>query len=643
VYKYDFVKYDDDVYVTDNKNIQSGLNEKSINWALTSGYASNWHPLTWMSHILDYQLYQKWAGGHHITNILFHILNTILLFYFLKKATSSFWPSAFVAAAFALHPLHVESVAWIAERKDVLSTFFWILTMLAYVKYAKNIGQTHPSSLKLQRTSRSAPTDPAIVMAGLNKKYPLFTVRGSAPTKWYIATILFFALGLMSKPMLVTIPFVLLLIDYWPLERKFSIGLLVEKIPFLILSIISSIITFIVQQRSGAVTKIEYHGIKIWAENIIVSYAEYIFKMIWPSKLAVLYQFPVSGLPVSIVLISAIVLLAITFAAIRSGRRHKFILFGWLWYVGTLVPVIGFIQIGAHSMADRYTYVPLIGIFVIIFFGAKELFPKHAKILFLAGIAVLAAWSFTSAGQVRYWKDSLTLFEHTISVTEKHFIIMSNYAASLHDAGRDEESMVYIKKLIEMKPDSAENHNSLGSSLYSMGKIDEAIEEFQLALKYKPYFPQAYYNFGIALQKNSNFEKSAQLLQKAIEQKADYIDAYINLALCLNQMQKFDQSIEVCTKALQLEPQNVFLHGYLAIAFGGAGKIDEAIKEIQYVLTQRPNDSQMYRNLGILLNQKGLKTQAIEAYRKSIQIDPNDKNVRWLLEKALKEQDEQQK
>ncbi|MEN6387252.1 MAG: tetratricopeptide repeat protein [Phycisphaerales bacterium] len=603
VYKYDFVKYDDDVYVTNNKNIQTGLNWQIIKWAFTSGYASNWHPLTWLSHTLDYQLYGEWAGGHHITNVLFHIANTLLLFYFLKKATNYLWPALFVAAAFALHPLHVESVAWIAERKDVLSALFWILTMIAYVQYVKNIGQTH----------------------------------GSAPTKLYSASLVLFALGLMSKPMLVTMPFVLLLLDYWPLERKFSKRVVIEKIPFFIFSILSSVVTFIVQQKSGAITAIEHHGLASRAGNIIVSYAEYIFKTIWPAKLAVLYQYPVDGLPLYRIIISAIILCAITFAVLLFAKRYKFILFGWLWYLGTLVPVIGFIQIGAHSMADRYTYIPLIGIFITIFFGAKELFPKRQKFLFAAAVGILIASSVTAAIQVRYWKDSLTLFEHTIRVTEKHFIIMTNYAACLNDAGRYEESIIYTQKLIKMKPDSAENHNCLGNSLMHLGRIDEAIDQFQLATKCKPIFPQAWYNLGVAVSKLNNFEKAALLFEKAIEQKSDYLEAYVNLAISYNQMQRFDKTIEVCSKALAIDPANVYLHGHLAMALSAVGRNDEAIKEIRYVLSVRPDDSQMYRNLGILLSQKGLKSQAIEAYRKALQIDPNDKNVQWLLDKLLEE------
>lgn len=596
VYKYEFITYDDNVYVTANKNVQQGFSPRILKWLFTSDYSSNWHPLTWMSHILDWNLYNDWAGGHHITNVLFHIFNTILLFYFLKKATSSLWPSAFVAAAFALHPLHIESVAWVAERKDVLSTFFWLLTMIAYLYYVKN-----------------------------------------SKIKWYAAAITLFILGLMSKPMVVSLPFVLLLLDYWPFEMKFSKRLIIEKIPFFILSAASSVITFIFQQRTGAVTEVKSFGFETRAGNIIVSYAEYLYKTILPIDLAVLYQYPVAGVPVWKILISAFVLILLSGVVIWYGRKRKYIIFGWLWYLGTLVPVIGFIQIGAHAMADRYTYIPLIGIFIAIAFTAKEFYPKYKKALYFFAAFSLISLTAVSCNQIRYWKDSLSLFAHTLKVTKKNYIILSNYAACLKDAHRYDEAIKYTLKLLDGKPDSPENHNNLGSLYYETGRPDEAIEQFQLALKYKPAFPQAYYNLAIILAKQNKTEDAISCYQKAIELKPDYIEAYLNYAILLNQLRRFEEAIPVCNKGLQVEPDNVFLHGHLAMALSGAGRIDEAIKEVKYVLRVRPNDVQMYRNLGILLSQKGLTSQAIDAYKRALQIDPNEQNIRFLLEKALKE------
>jgi len=596
VYKYEFIKYDDDTYVTENKNIQSGFTLNSLKWMFTADYASNWHPLTWISHTLDCMIYKGKAGGHHITSVLFHIANTILLFYFFKRTTSLVWPSFFIAAAFALHPLRVESVAWVAERKDVLSTFFWLLTMLAYVKYA-----------------------------------------GGGKLKWYFITLILFVLGLMSKPMLVTVPFVLLLCDYWPLERKLNKFLLIEKIPFFIFAFASCVITYICQQKGGAVTDIATYGLKNRVAGIVIYYGQYLWKTVWPTKLAVLYPYFASDLTTAKLITSGTILAAICAVVFRFGRKHKFLTFGWLWYLGTLVPVIGIVQIGAHTIADRYTYVPLTGIFLAVVLGARQLFHRHIKILAALGVAVLIAWGIASAQQLKYWKDSLTLFRRTIDVTKKNYIIMTNYAAALNDAGRHEEAAKFSRKLIEMRPQTAENHNSLGCSLLNLGRNDEAIEEFRLALHYKPAFPQAYYNMGIAVSDYNNFEKAVLFFRKAVEYKPDYIDAYIRLAITLNELQRFGETVEVCNQALQIAPQNVILRGYRGMALSGIGRIDDAIEDIKYVVSQRPNDMQMHRNLGILLAKKGLYSQAAQEYRLILQNEPNNTNVQWLLDKCLKD------
>jgi protein O-mannosyl-transferase len=403
VYSYDFVKYDDDYYVTNNANIKSGFDWKNIHWAFTSNYAHNWHPVTWLSHSIDYQLFKKWAGGYHLVNVLFHIANTILLFYLLMRMTGAVWPSAFVAAAFALHPLHVESVVWIAERKDLLSTFFWLLTMWAYISYVEN-----------------------------------------QKLKWYLTAIVLFILGLMSKPMLVTLPFVLLLLDYWPLERKISKNLLVEKIPFFICSFVSCVITFRVQYGTGAVVAVESFGPAARINNAIVAYVTYISKMVWPSRLAVLYPYPVGGLAVSKIIICGLLLTLISICFIYWGRRYKFLAVGWLWYLGTLVPVIGLVQVGSQAMADRYTYITLTGLFIIIAFGASEFVPKLRYknfTLTILAVAALTGLAFTSRQQLNYWKNSLTLFRHTLDVTPDNPLILESYANCLFETGRLSESI----------------------------------------------------------------------------------------------------------------------------------------------------------------------------------------------------------
>ncbi len=608
VHSYDFVRYDDNIYITDNINVQSGLNWKSFHWAFTAaGYASNWHPLTWLSHILDRELFGDWAGGHHIVNVLFHILNTLLLFSIFGKMTKALWPSAFVAAAFALHPLHVESVAWIAERKDVLSTFFWFLTMWAYVQY-----------VAVPATAKRTPT------AGVGAK------------RYYLLAIVFFVLGLMSKPMLVTLPFVLLLLDYWPLERKFSKTLIIEKIPFFLCSFASSIITFIVQKKGGALSDFELYGPAIRIGNAIVSYIMYIVKMFWPSRLAVLYPYPGSSLPAVKVIICATLLLLITAGVIYFGRRYKFLAVGWLWYVGTLVPVIGLVQVGSQAMADRYTYMTLTGLFIIIGWGAKEIIHNKNIILMWLAVIVLLASAITARQQLRYWKNSLTLFEHTLQVTGDNFYTLVNYATYLSELDRLDQAVKYFNEALKIKPNSAEVHNNLGSALLKIGRTQQGIEHFKLAIKYKPDLSQAYCNLADALKNQGRYKEAVSYYQQAIKIEPDYVGAWLNLAIAFNEMKDFDRSIEYFNKVLEIDRNNVFARGHLGLMLAAMGKTDEALREIRFVLSVRPDDVEMYLNLGILLERKGKIAGAIKAYRTAVQINPNDANARRLLEAALK-------
>jgi tetratricopeptide (TPR) repeat protein len=601
VYNYEFVKYDDDTYLIKNTNIQSGLNFKSFRWAFTAGYESNWHPVTWLSHMLDYQLFGKWAGGHHLTNVLFHILNTIILFYVLMRLTGSIWPSAFVAAVFALHPLHVESVAWVAERKDVLSTLFWLLTMWAYVRYVENPG-----------------------------------------FRWYLAAIILFVLGLMSKPMLVTVPFVLLLLDYWPLQRKISYRLLTEKIPFFICAAISGVVTFLVQKSSGSMADIKVFGLTTRINNAIVSYVMYITKMFWPSRLAVLYLHPGDGLPMTMVFACGFLLMLISICFIIWARRHKFLIAGWLWYLGTLVPVIGLIQVGEQAMADRYSYMTLTGLLIIIAWSAKEFAPKwHHRNTILALLAVIisAALALTSSQQLKCWKNSLTLFEYALRVDKDNYIMRSNYATYLGEIGRLDEAIEQFNELLKTKSDLPEIQNNFGNALLkSGGNIQQAIEHFRLAIKYKPDFPPAYLNLANALKKQGRLEEAVSYYKQALELKPDLVDAYMNLAIALKELKRFDEAIECCNKVLEFKPDNIIAHGYLGVVLAAVNKNDEAIREIRFVLNARPDDAEMHRNLGILLERKGQISEAIESYRTSLQIDPKNTETNQLLEDALKKQ-----
>ena len=454
------LNYDDNKYVTENRNVQAGLTSESVKWAFTTSHFSMWHPMTWLSHMLDYQFYGLNPKGHHLTNLLFHIANTLLLFLVLLRMTGALWQSCFVAALFALHPLNVESVAWVAERKNVLSTFFWLLTMWAYVHYVEKPGV---------------------------KRYGLVA--------------LFFALGLMSKPMLVTLPFVLLMMDYWPLGRlKFAQekghneitgeytgkrldiwSLVREKIPLFLLTAGLSITTFIVQKSGGALHAMEVNSLSARLTYAMVSYLEYVKKTLWPEGLAVFYPHPGNALAVWKGILCGMVLVGISAVTIRFIRKVPYLAFGWFWYLGTLVPVMQIVQTGRHGMADQYAYIPLIGIFIIVAWGLPELMAKwryRDKFLILLAGIYFPILMVTTWNQVSHWKNSITIFKHAIRVTDKEY------------------------------PDFALTHINLGNALLTERKTEEGIFHYRMAIKLKPDFADARHNLKIALRRYKLHSKS---------------------------------------------------------------------------------------------------------------------------------------
>ena len=419
-----FINFDDQDYVTENPMVQSGLNAKSFVWAFTTDFAGNWHPLTWLSHELDVQLFGNEAGWHHLTSLLLHTANTLLLFLVLEKMTRALWRSAFVAALFAIHPLHVESVAWVAERKDVLSTFFFLLAIWAYARFA----QIQNEKLKIKN---------------------------------YLLALLFFAFGLMSKPMLVTTPFVLLLLDYWPL-RRFELktplrnqearklswipGFLIEKIPFFILALASSIVTVVVQHRGGAIADVTALPMGVRAGNALVACVSYVRKMFLPVDLAAFYPFP-KVFPVSLVAFSALALCGITILAVWRWRRSPYLAVGWFWFLGMLVPVVGLVQVGMQSMADRYTYIPLIGLFIALTWGAWEIFGGRIQYKFIwatVACGILAACFRLTMKQAGYWRDSETLFAHALQVTRNNPVAEYSYGAALVPQNRVDEAFPHF-------------------------------------------------------------------------------------------------------------------------------------------------------------------------------------------------------
>ncbi len=558
-----FISYDDREYVTDNDHVQAGLTSKSLYWSFTTPHAANWHPLTWLSHILDVHLHGTDAGGHHLTSLLLHVANTVLLLCVLCRMTGARWSSSFVAALFALHPLHVESVAWVAERKDVLSTFFWMLTLLAYVRYVER---------------------PAV-----NR---------------YLPVVLFLALGLMSKPMLVTLPFVLLLLDYWPLKR-FRPGqpggtrLVLEKVPLFALSTASAVVTNLVQRAGGTVEPLSVHPISFRIANALVSYVAYLRKMLWPGDLAVFYPFP-RAIPWWHVAGALLLLASISLVAIRAARRNPYLVVGWLWYLGTLVPVIGLVQVGAQAMADRYTYVPLIGIFIIIAWGAPDLLARwrHAeKGLAVAAIALLSLLAAATLLQVRHWARTHTLFEHALRVTEDNYVAHYNLGIDLLERNETTEAIRHLAEAVRIQPRFAEAHNNLGNSLEQLGRRAEAIDHYSRALRANPSMATAHYNLGLALAKQGKAPEAIHHLSEALRTRPGYAEAHNNLAIVLADQGRTDEAIDHLAEALRIDPEYARAHFNLGVVLADQGRLDEAIRHYSEALRIDPDDLEARRRL----------------------------------------------
>ena len=547
VRNFDFVNYDDNLYVYENPHILTGLTFDNIVWAFTASHVGNWHPLTGLSLMLDCQLFGPNPGWMHLINLLLHIINTLLLFAVLKKMTGSLWPSAFVAAAFALHPMHVESVAWIAERKDVLSTFFFMLTLLAYYRYTQQQNKVR-----------------------------------------YFLVLLAFAFGLMAKPMLVTLPFVLLLLDYWPLGRfgvvkkkktgvsQKSFGFLVlEKLPFLVLAAVSSIITFFVQRSSGVVVGTNTLPLGSRIANAFLSYSRYISKMFWPQNLAAFYPFDLGNFQLWQIAICALLLLTVSVLVICFGRKQKYLPVGWFWFIGILVPVIGLVQVAEQSMADRYTYIPYIGLFVMIAWGLPELVAKlalsaangwlHRKIILsISATVVLVFFGVMAHRQVSYWNNSNTLFSHALTVTQNNYLAHGCLAEYFRKQGNNALVVEHYKKVVEIKPNYAEGVLALGCALGEQGDLDQAINYFKKTLQLNPKSAVAYYNLGIALKKQGNFTAAIAHLNQAVLLMPDYADAHYSLANALMQQGRLDDAVDHFRTAIRLKPGWLEPEGILA-------------------------------------------------------------------------------
>ena len=550
-----FVNYDDSVYITENPDVKNGISVKSLTWALTQFHNKMWHPLTTLSHLIDCQLYGLHPLGHHLTNVVIHLVNTLLLFFILRKLTSSLWLSAFIAAVFALHPLQVESVAWASERKTVLAGLFSFLTIAIYLWYVKK---------------------PVI--------------------KRYIPLFLIYALCITTKPSVVTLPFVLLLLDYWPLERldlehrsKNAVPLkklILEKIPLIALALILCVLTLVAQQQGQVIVPLENMPLKYRLGNAFISYISYIGKLIYPANLAVLYPHPFEKVSINSSIICSLLFMAATVLALYYARKRKYLIVGWLWFAGTLVPMAGIIQSGVQAMADRYMYLSMLGLLFIIALFSKEIIEKmqHLKPLFI----ILSAFSITamiiiSRIQVGYWQNGLTLFEHTLKVTKDNAIAQCNYGNALFRAGKLDESIEHLKNAIKIVPAYPLARINLGKALLKQGKAEEAIACFKSLSDYADEKEDMYASLGAAYTITGKFEPAYENLTKAKELKPDDPDVLNNLAWLLvaigdNPSQDCNKAMEYAKRACELtNNENADYLDSLAASYAAAGKFSEAV------------------------------------------------------------------
>ena len=505
---HEFVNYDDTRYVSENQWVQSGVTWRGLIWAFRTTYASNWHPITWLSHMLDCELFGLKAGSHHLSGLFLHTLNTLLLFLLFRQMTGDFWNSMLLSALFGIHPLHVESVAWVAERKDLLSTLCLILTIWAYVGYTKC------STIGL-----------------------------------YLLVCLLFGLGLMAKPMLVTLPFVLLLLDYWPLgrfrfrtlgERTFSnlYRLTIEKLPLFFFSAASCIVTLIAQQRGEAVKSLTSFPLDVRISNALVSYVTYLEKTIWPRGLAVFYPHP-GNVPVWKTAGALVFLLFGSYVVLRLAKKYHYLPVGWFWYLGTLVPVIGLVQVGLQSMADRYTYIPLIGVFIIICWGVADILRglRYRKVLLaIISSGVIIAMMISSPLQVRHWKNSITLFRHALEVTEDNYMAHLNLGVALQKTGDVDGAMFHYREALRTKPVDLKlprAHYNLGLASAQKGSLEEAVRQFRLALNSDPSWAAAHNDLGIALARRGEMDEAIAHFREALKTSPAHIGAMRNLQRAL--------------------------------------------------------------------------------------------------------------
>jgi tetratricopeptide (TPR) repeat protein len=632
---HDFVSVDDPEYVTANPHIAGGLSWSGIAWAFTSGYAANWHPLTWLSHMLDIQLFGMTAGGPHVMSLMLHVVSTLLLFALLVRMTGAAGRSACVAALFAMHPLHVESVAWIAERKDVLSGACWWLTLLAYAAYVRR-----PNVAR------------------------------------YLAVAAAYALGLMAKPMLVTLPVTLLLIDVWPLGRL-RLGprsgnriaawrpLVREKLPFFAMAAGSSLITFVVQQRGGAVRGLDALPLALRVENALVTTVAYAGKMLWPANLAVYYPHPES-FPLWEPISAALFLIGVSVFAVRIAPRAPYVVVGWFWYLVTLLPIIGLVQVGTQAMADRYTYVPLVGLFIIVAWGVPDLLAgvSAAWAAVPAAVAVILACAALTRAQVDYWQNTVTLWTHAVDATsnvnnygahhtlglalrdqgrldeaivqfreavrlDPHFAIaQSNLAQALLKRGRAAEAIPVLVTLTGLRPNDARAQADLGYALSTVGRANEAVLQFTASLRLQPDQDNVRNNLGSTLAQLGRTDEALGVLMDLTREKPGYAEAQNNLGRVLAGAGRAAEARAHFEEAVRLKPDFADAHANLGLALAAEGRIRDGTAEISEAIRLAPESAEAHCNLGLILAAEDKLPEAIVEFAEAVRLAPGLERAR---------------
>jgi len=566
---FDFVDWDDGLYVTKNVYVQKGLSVEGVIWAFTTPHAGSWQPITWLSHMLDSELYGLNPAGHHYTNVAFHTANTLLLFIILFRMTGALWQSAFVAALFAVHPLHVESVAWVSERKDVLSTFFGLLMIGAYYHYIKT---------------------------------PHF--------KNYLLVIIFFSLGLLAKPMVVTFPFVLLLLDFWPLKRirlknnydlksesstyygsKINFQLIVEKIPLFILAVIQCTLTFIIQRRDGIMVPLEVLSLKTRIANTLVSYVDYVLKTFWPHNLAYYYPYSIDTFSVWQICGAALLITSVIFGAIYLSRQYSYVLVGLFWYFVTLVPVIGLVQVSDQAMADRYTYIPLIGFFIIVAWGVPDILKQwqYRKTFLCVSAAIILSLLTTRAFfQTRHWKNSVTLFENAVKINENNYHALNNLVTALTGNGKYHDAFLYLNRALKTDPQKVHLRMNLANVLFLQSKPDKAIS----------------------------------LYREILQTDTKNADVHYNLAYVLSAQGKLEEALSLYKETLRIDPEYLKAHYNLGNIYFNQGKTAEAFMHYAEIIKIKPDYVQAYNKLGFILFKQGKFKEAGVFFSKALQIDP---------------------